>query len=63
MLPNIPTIAEAGVPNYEATIWLGVMAPAGTPKPIVDRLNGEIKKVLARSDLKENWANRAPCRW
>jgi tripartite-type tricarboxylate transporter receptor subunit TctC len=58
VLPNIPTIAEAGVPGYEATIWLGVMAPAGTPKPIVDKLNGEIKKILARSDIKENWAKQ-----
>ncbi len=58
VLPNVPTIAEAGVPNYEATIWLGVMAPAGTPKPVVDKLNGEIKKILARSDVKENWAKQ-----
>jgi tripartite-type tricarboxylate transporter receptor subunit TctC len=58
VLPNIPTVAEAGVPDYEATIWLGVMAPVGTPKPIVDKLNGEIKKILARSDVKENWAKQ-----
>jgi tripartite-type tricarboxylate transporter receptor subunit TctC len=58
VLPNVPTVAEAGVPNYEATIWLGVMAPAGTPKPIVDKLNNEIKKVLARSDVKDNWAKQ-----
>jgi tripartite-type tricarboxylate transporter receptor subunit TctC len=54
----LPTVAEAGVPNYEATIWLGVMAPVGTPKPVVDKLNGEIKKILARSDVKENWAKQ-----
>jgi tripartite-type tricarboxylate transporter receptor subunit TctC len=58
VLPNIPTILEAGVPGYEATIWLGVMAPAGTPKPIIDKLNSEIKKILARSDVKENWAKQ-----
>jgi tripartite-type tricarboxylate transporter receptor subunit TctC len=58
VLPNIPTVAEAGVPDYEATIWLGVMAPVGTPKPIVDKLNSEIKKILARSDVKENWAKQ-----
>ena len=58
VLPNVPTIAEAGVPDYEATIWLGLMAPAGTPKPIIDKLNGEITKVLARSDVKENWAKQ-----
>ena len=39
VLPEVPTVSEAGVPGYEAVIWLGVMAPAGTPKAIVDRLN------------------------
>jgi tripartite-type tricarboxylate transporter receptor subunit TctC len=58
VLPNVPTIAEAGVPDYEATIWLGLMAPAGTPKPIIDKLNGEVAKILARSDVKENWAKQ-----
>jgi tripartite-type tricarboxylate transporter receptor subunit TctC len=58
VLPNVPTIAEAGVPGYEATIWLGVMAPAGTPKPVVDKLNGEIRKILARADIKETWAKQ-----
>jgi tripartite-type tricarboxylate transporter receptor subunit TctC len=58
VLPNVATVAEAGVPGYEATIWLGLMAPAGTPKPIVDKLNSEIKKVLARADIKENWAKQ-----
>src|SRR5205823_11880506 len=55
VLPEIPTIAEAGVPGYESTIWLSIMAPAGTPKTIVDRLNAEINKVIARSDVKEAW--------
>ncbi len=55
VLPGVPTIAEAGVPGYESTIWLGIMAPAGTPKAIVDRLNAEINKVIARSDVKEAW--------
>ena len=55
LLPDVPTIAEAGVPGYEATIWLGLMAPAGTPKPIVDKLNAEINKVLAKPDVKEAW--------
>jgi len=58
VLPNVPTIAEAGVPDYEATIWLGLMAPAGTPKPIIDKLNGEITKILALSDVKENRAKQ-----
>jgi tripartite-type tricarboxylate transporter receptor subunit TctC len=50
--PNVPTIAESGVPGYEFRGWVGVFAPAGTPKPIVDRLNAEIKKVLERPDNK-----------
>ncbi len=50
--PNTPTIAEAGVPGYEFRGWVAVFAPAGTPKPIVDRLNSEIKKVLERPDNK-----------
>jgi tripartite-type tricarboxylate transporter receptor subunit TctC len=55
ILPNVPTIAEAGIPEYNATIWIGVMVPAGTPKPIVDLLNREINKILARPDIKESW--------
>jgi len=55
VLPNVPTVAEAGVPGYEAVIWLGVMAPTGTPKLVIDRLNGEIRKVLARADVREAW--------
>jgi tripartite-type tricarboxylate transporter receptor subunit TctC len=58
VLPDVPTIAEAGVPGYEATIWLGIMAPAGTPKEIVEKLNAEINKVLARPDIKQNWAKQ-----
>jgi tripartite-type tricarboxylate transporter receptor subunit TctC len=58
VLPNVPTVAEAGVPGYEATIWLGIMAPAGTPKPVVDKLNAEINKVISRPDVKEAWAKQ-----
>jgi tripartite-type tricarboxylate transporter receptor subunit TctC len=58
VLPEVPTVAEAGVPGYESTIWLGVMAPAGTPKPIIDRLNAEITKVTSRAEVKEAWAKR-----
>ncbi len=56
LTPDVPTVAEAGVPGYEATIWLGVMAPAGTPKDVVDKLNAEIDKVINRPDVKEAWA-------
>ena len=55
VLPDVPTISEAGVKDYEATIWLGIMAPVGTPKPIVDRLNAEIGKIVARPDVKKAW--------
>jgi tripartite-type tricarboxylate transporter receptor subunit TctC len=52
--PDIPTIAEAGVPGYEFTAWIGTLAPAATPKPIVDRLNTEINKVLKMPDVAQN---------
>jgi tripartite-type tricarboxylate transporter receptor subunit TctC len=55
ILPSVPTIAEAGIPEYNATIWIGVMAPAGTPKAIVELLNREINKILARADIAESW--------
>ena len=55
VLPDVPTIAEAGVPGYESTIWLGIMAPAGTPKAIVDKLNAEINKAIARPEVKAAW--------
>ncbi|MGE0849297.1 MAG: Bug family tripartite tricarboxylate transporter substrate binding protein [Hyphomicrobiaceae bacterium] len=58
LLPEVPTIAEAGVPGYEATIWLGFMAPAGTPQPIIDKLNAEINKVLTKPEVKEAWVNQ-----
>ncbi len=58
ILPDVPTIDEAGVPGYEATIWLGIMAPKGTPQPIVEKLNTEINKVLNRPDVKEAWAKQ-----
>ena len=51
VLPGIPTIADSGVPGYEMAPWIGVFAPAGTPKNIVDRLNGEVNKALAQADI------------
>lgn len=47
LLPNLPTVAEAGVPGYESVTWIGLVAPANTPKPIIDRLNAELNKALA----------------
>jgi tripartite-type tricarboxylate transporter receptor subunit TctC len=56
--PDIPTIAEAGVPGYEATIWLGLMAPAATPKPILERLSSEVRKVINAPGVKDVWAKQ-----
>jgi tripartite-type tricarboxylate transporter receptor subunit TctC len=53
-LPDVPTIAEQGFPNFEATAWYGVHAPAKTPKPIVNRLNAELVKALKLPDVKEH---------
>jgi tripartite-type tricarboxylate transporter receptor subunit TctC len=56
ILPDVPTMAEAGVPKYEATIWLGVMAPKGTPAAIVNRLNAEIAKITGNAEVRRAWA-------
>src|SRR5438874_7966092 len=56
--PEIPTISEAGVPGYEATIWLGLMAPAATPKPLLERLSSEVRKVINAPEVKDNWAKQ-----
>jgi tripartite-type tricarboxylate transporter receptor subunit TctC len=56
--PDVPTVSEAGVPGYEATIWLGLMAPAGTPRPILEKLNAEINKVVNAPEMKEAWAKQ-----
>lgn len=58
LLPDVPTVAEAGLKDYEATIWLGFMAPAGTPQPIVDLLNAEIRKAQARPEVREAYAKQ-----
>ena len=55
ILPDVPTMAEAGVPGFNATLWVGFMAPAETPKPIVDKLHDEITKILRRPDIKQAW--------
>ena len=55
VLPAVPTIAEAGVPGYEAVIWLGLIAPKGTPSAIVNRLNAEITKIVSRADVRVDW--------
>jgi tripartite-type tricarboxylate transporter receptor subunit TctC len=55
VLPNVPTISEAGVTGYEAVIWLGLMAPKGTPPQIVNRLNTEIAKIQNRPEVRQEW--------
>ncbi len=57
-LPDMPTVAEAGVPKYEATIWLGLMAPKGTPADVVNRLNTAVRKIVAQPDVKALWAKQ-----
>ena len=58
ILPDVPTIAEAGVPGFQATLWVGFMAPKGTPQPIVDLLNRNITAILQRPDIKAAWAKQ-----
>jgi tripartite-type tricarboxylate transporter receptor subunit TctC len=55
--PAIPTIAEAGFPKGEFNFWVGMLAPAGTPREVLNRLNAEIQKSLAAPDMKERLAN------
>jgi tripartite-type tricarboxylate transporter receptor subunit TctC len=57
-LPDVPTVTEAGVAGYEATIWLGLTAPAGTPKPIIDKLNAAINAIVKRPDVIKLWAEQ-----
>ena len=56
-MPDVPTIAEAGVPGYDATIWLGLLAPPGTPREIVQKLNADITKILSTPDARKLMAS------
>ena len=56
VMPEVPTMSEAGVPGYEATIWLGLMAPKGTPAAVVNRLNAELAKITRHPDVRKAWA-------
>jgi tripartite-type tricarboxylate transporter receptor subunit TctC len=58
VLSNVPTAGEAGVPGYEATIWLGLMAPSGTPKPIIGKLNAAVTGVAKRPDIVKLWTEQ-----
>jgi len=57
--PEIPTLAEAGLPGFEVSVWFGLLAPAGTPRPIVEKLNAEIGKVLADATVRARLADLA----
>ena len=58
VLPDVPTLNEAGVPGYEATIWLGLMAPKGTPAEVVDKLNAAVSKIGSDPAVKAEWAKQ-----
>ena len=62
-LPDVPTIAAAGVPGYEMSPWIGVFAPSGTPQATVERLNGEIRKALAVRDVQQKLESQALDPW
>src|SRR4029077_15162745 len=58
VLPEVPTVEEAGLPGYEAAIWLGLMAPTGTPKPVIEKLNGAINDAVKRPEIVKLWADQ-----
>ena len=58
-LPDVPTAAEAGLPGYEVRVWFGLVAPNGTPKEIVQRLNTEVRKLMAAKEVRETLATHA----
>jgi tripartite-type tricarboxylate transporter receptor subunit TctC len=55
VMPTVPTVSEAGVPGYEAVIWLGLIAPKGTPAAIVNKLNSEVTKIVSRPEVRAEW--------
>jgi tripartite-type tricarboxylate transporter receptor subunit TctC len=55
LAPDVPTVAEAGVPGYEVMVWFGLVAPAGTPREVVQKLNAEVTKILAMPDVRERF--------
>jgi len=58
VMPDVPTVSEAGVPGYEAVIWVGLMAPANTPAAIVEKLNAEITRIVNQADVKSAWSKQ-----
>lgn len=58
VLPGVPTVAESGVPGYEATIWLGLMAPKGTPRAVVERLNEAVSRIAGQAEVRQLWGRQ-----
>lgn len=58
VMPDVPTISESGVPGYEATIWLGLMAPKGTPQEIVHKLNEAVSKIVSQPEVRQLWTKQ-----
>ena len=58
VMADVPTLTESGVPGYEATIWLGLMAPIGTPKAVVDKLNESVAKIAGQADVQQAWTKQ-----
>ncbi len=58
VMPDVPTVHEAGVPNYEATIWLGLMAPKATPRAVIDRLNEAVSKMASLPEVRQQWGRQ-----
>ncbi len=56
-LPDIPTVAESGVPGYEASLWYGIVAPRGTPRPVIDRLNAAVREAASSQEVRDTYAN------
>jgi tripartite-type tricarboxylate transporter receptor subunit TctC len=52
-LPNVPTVAESGLPGFEVVSWQGIFVPAGTPRPIIDRLHNEVLKILQQPEMQD----------
>lgn len=58
VLPDVPTVHESGVPNYEATIWLGLMAPKGTPRDVIEKLNQAVTRITSQPEVQQQWGRQ-----
>jgi tripartite-type tricarboxylate transporter receptor subunit TctC len=56
LMPNVPTLAESGLPGFEASLYYGLVAPAGTPRPVIDKLNTELRAALASDEVRKQLA-------